>query len=43
MDYEDLFFITFVPEPSSPKGFDASKDEGPLHLTFVLPCFVIRQ
>jgi hypothetical protein len=43
VDYEDLFFITFVPEPSSPEGFDASKDEGPLHLTFVLPCFVIQQ
>jgi hypothetical protein len=26
---EDLFFITFVREPSNPKGFDALKDEGP--------------
>jgi hypothetical protein len=40
---EDLFFITFVREPSSPKVFDALKDEDPLCLTFVLPCFVIQQ
>jgi hypothetical protein len=41
VDDEDLFFTTFVREPSYPKGFDASKDEGPFHIILVLPCFVI--
>jgi hypothetical protein len=43
MDDENLFFITFVRESSSPKGFDASKDEGPFHIILMLPCFVIQQ
>lgn len=43
MNDEDSFFITFVPEPSRSKEFDDSEDECPLHLIFVLACFVIRQ
>jgi hypothetical protein len=40
---EDLFFTTFIQEPLCLKGYNASKDEGPLHLTIVLPCFMIQQ
>jgi hypothetical protein len=29
MNDEDLFFMTFVQDPFSPKGDNASKDEGP--------------
>jgi hypothetical protein len=36
---EDPFFITFVHEPLSLKEDNASKDEGPQYLIFVLSCF----
>jgi hypothetical protein len=36
---EDPFFITFVLESLSLKEDNASKDEGPYCLTFVLSCF----
>jgi hypothetical protein len=38
-DDEGSTFLTFVRRSLYPKGNNASKDEGPYHLTFsVLPC-----